>query len=292
MRTQFRDSDIQACRRGINISLRESLLHGGFSPPTPIGKEEKLRFKKLVVITLCMAIVTVIAIVYMKSTAPPVGRQEETARKMFGLHETEPSEPYFELVDPLDNWTAQAIQDLTQSVFVYEQYWNQCQITNSNATVFKYGQEFYTIDGMVTARIVHIHVDPLRETGCGIGISLRKATYSPNKTCYELNDPLDPWTEAALQDLINIVEVDDIYHDRCALTKPGSTNIEQRPIFKYNDEYYALDLFAFYDSFGRVPTMEIITVAWIVLGLLWLGSGIHAVKKTRDARHRLASSES
>jgi len=212
---------------------------------------------------------------------------------MFMLRETEPCEPYFELVEPLDNWTAQAIQDLTQCVYVYEQYWNQCQITNSSATVFKYGQKFYTIDGMWTSRIVRIHVDPLRETGCGVAISLHKAMYSPNKTCYELKDPLDPWTEAALQDLINIVEVDDTYHDQCALIKPSLTNIEQRPIFEYSDEYYALDLFGFYDSFrSRVPIMEIIIVAWIVLGLLWLGSSIHTAKKTRDARHRLASSES
>ncbi len=251
-----------------------------------------MKFKTLVVITLCMAIVTVIAIVYEKSTAPPAGRQEEPAVKMFRLCETEPSEPYFELVEPLDNWTTQAIQDLTQCVFVYEQYWNQCQITNSNATVFKYGQKFYTIDGMSTSRFVHIHVDASRETGCGVAISLCKAVYSSNKSCYELHDPLDPWTEAALQDLINIVEVDDIYHDHCALIKPSLTNIEQCLIFKYNDEYYALDLFGFYDSFRiRVPTIEIITVAWIVLGLLWLGSGIHAAKKTRDARHRVASSE-
>lgn len=229
--------------------------------------------------TFCLAIVTGIAVVYERTL---VGRHEGPASKMFSLRETEPCEPYVELVDPLDNWTARALQNLTKTVWVDEQYWNQCQVTNSGATVFKYGQKFYTA-AMWAHRPVGIRVDPLRETGSGISISLCKATYSPNITCYELTDPLDPWTEAALQDLINTVDVDNVYRDQCALLKPRLTDREQHPIFKYNNEYYTMDPylgFGFYDSFKpTVPIMDLIIVAWIVLGLLWVGSSTYLAKK-------------
>jgi len=249
-----------------------------------------MRCRGLIVATLCMIVVTVLATVYEYSFAPPAGRQDEQGLKLFRLCETEPCESYLELIDRLDNWTAQAIQDLTQCVYVYEQYWNQCQITKSNATVFKYGEKFYTFTpyGMHTSRIVHIHVDPLSETGCGVYISLCKTTYSPNKPCYELHDPLDPWTEATIEDSINVVEVDDIYHDQCALLKPNVTSVlEHPPIFKYHSEYYALDEFAFYDSFRvKAPIRAFILMGWIVLGLFWLGSGLYELKIKRREKKK------
>jgi len=235
-----------------------------------------MKFKILTVMTLIMAIVTSTATFHEKSIAPPIGRQDELANKMFMLQETEPTELYLELVDPLDRWTAQAIQNTTQTVSISEQYWNQCQITNSNATVFKYAEKFYTFKGGVsTRRHVIIHVDPSRETGNGVLLTLRLTTYSPEKPYYELLDPLDPWTEAAIQDLINWVEVDDIYLEDCALLKPIlSKTAEQRPIFKYHEEYYALGI-GFYDSFAlKVPIKVLLALSWIVLGVLWLGSGI------------------
>lgn len=240
-----------------------------------------MRFKGLIAVTLCMVIITVSEIVYEKSVAPPAGRQDEQGVKLFRLCETEPCESYLELVDPLDNWTAQAIQNLTQCVYVYEQYWNQCQITKSNATVFKYGEKFYTFTHVMhTSRIVHIHVNPLSETGCGVDISLCKTRYSPDRTCYELHDPLDSWTEAAIEDSINVVEVDDIYHDQCALLEPDITSIlKQHPIFEYHGEYYTLDEFLFYDSFSsKTPIRVLIIMSWIVLGLFWLGSGLYELK--------------
>jgi len=157
-----------------------------------------MKFKPLVAVTVCMVIVTVLVLAYEKSVVPPAGRQER-AYKMFILRETEPFKSYCELVEPLDSWTARAIQDLTQSVTVYEKNWNQCQITNTNATVFKYGEKFYTFKGgMTTRRIVTIRVEPEREIYCGVCISLRETTYSPNSTVYELEDPLDPWTKEAI----------------------------------------------------------------------------------------------
>lgn len=235
-----------------------------------------MRFKVLIVATLCLVIITL----YEISTAPPVGRRDEQGVKLFRLCETDPSEPYLELKDPPDNWTAQAIQNLTQCVYVYEQYWNQCQITKSNATIFKYGEKFYTFHAMHTSRIVHIHVNLLTETGCGVYISLCKTSYSADRTCYELHDALDPWTEAAIEDSINVVEVDDVYHDQCALLKPNITSIlKQHPIFDYHDEYYTLDEFAFYDSFdSKTPIKVLILMSWIVLGLFWLGSGLYELK--------------
>jgi hypothetical protein len=232
------------------------------------------KFKGLIAVTVCLVIITVSAIVYEKSL--PRGRYDEQGWKLFRLCETEPSEPYLELKDPLDNWTAQAIQDLSQSVSVEEQYWNQCQITNSTATVFKYGEKFYTFHGGIYTS------------------SVSKTTYSPYNTCYELHDPLDPWTEAALEDPINLVFVDDIYIDQCALLKPNVTTIlEQRPIYKYHGEYYTLDLFAFYDDFGFKPkrlVRPLITVSWIVLGCFWLGLGLYELKKSRsEAKPQLNS---
>jgi len=249
---------------------------------------EVSKFKGLIVVTVCLAIITLAEIGYEISKAPPAGRHDEQGKKLFRLCETEPCESYLELKDPLDNWTAQAIQDLSQCVWVEEQYWNQCQITNSTATVFKYGGKFYTFTsyGIHTYRIVRIHVDPLNEVGCGVYISVCKTAYS-NKPCYELHDPLDPWAEAAIEDSVNLVEVDDIYHGQCALLKPNITTIlEQHPIFKYHGEYYTLDEFAFYDSFSsRTPVRAIIIVTWIILGLFWLGSGLYELKKSKRAKN-------
>lgn len=245
-----------------------------------------MKFKTLVVVTLCMAIATMLVLAYEKFTATPAGKHER-AWKMFRLRETEHSASYFELVDPLDSWTAQAIQDLTQCVSVDEKYWNQCQITSTNVTVFKYGEKFYTFTSMLTRRIVTIHVEPERETGNGVYISLRETMHSPINTVYELDDPLDPWTEAAIQDLDCSVVVDDIYHDQCALlTGKRLTDVFfHHSLVKHHGKYYTGDELAFYDSFRvKVPTREIIIMAWILLGLYWLGSGIHAVKKRRDAR--------
>lgn len=252
-----------------------------------------MKWRGLITATSCLIVVTVLVIVYEYSIAPPAGRQDEHGVKLFRLCETEPCESYLELIDPLDNWTAHAMQDLTQCVYVYEPYWNQCQITKSNATVFKYGEKFYTFTphGMHTSRIVHIHLEPLNEIGCGVYISLCKTTYSPNKPCYELHDPLDPWTKAAIEDSINVVEVDDIYHNQCALLKPNITNIlEQQPIFKYQGEYYALDEIAFYDSFRiKAPFRAFILMGWIVLGLFWLGLSLNELKiKKRKKKENMS----
>jgi hypothetical protein len=251
-----------------------------------LGKRMEVKFKGLIAVTVCLVIITLSAIVYEKSLLR--GRYDEQGRKLFRLCETEPSEPYLELKDPLDKWTAQALQDLSQSVSVEEQYWNQCQITNSTATVFKYGEKFYTFtsSGIDTYRRVEIHVDPINEVHCGDAISISKTTYSPNNPCYELHDPLDPWTEAAIEDPINVVWIDDIYLDQCALLKPNVTTIlEQRPIYKYHSEYYTLDFFGFYDDFGLKPKRLIrplITISWIVLGCFWLGSCLYELKKSRS----------
>jgi len=238
------------------------------------------KFKGLIVVTLCLAIITVLAIAYVKSL--PVGRFDSQGWKMFRLCETEPCESYLELKEPLDDWTAQAIQNLTQCVSVKEQYWNQCQITNSTATVFKYGEKFYTFtSGMWTSRHIDIHVDPLNEVNCGDAISVCKIAL-PYNPCYELHDPLDPWTEAAIEDPINMVYVDDIYLDQCALLRPNVTTIlKQRPAYKYHGEYYTLDEFAFYDDFGfkfKRLIIPLIIISWIVLGLFWLGEGLHKLK--------------
>jgi len=68
------------------------------------------KFKGLIGVTLCLVVITLASIVYEKSM--PIGRFDSQGRKMFRLCETEPSEPYFELKAPLDNWTAQAITRL------------------------------------------------------------------------------------------------------------------------------------------------------------------------------------
>ena len=236
------------------------------------------KFKILIAVTLFLIIITVLAIVYVKSL--PVGRFDSQGTKLFRLRETDRSESYLELKDPLDNWSAQAIQDLSQCVHIKEQYWNQCQITNSTATVFKYGEKFYTFTphGMSTSRHVEIHVDPLNEINCGDAISVCKIEYSPDRLCYELHDPLDPWTEAAIEDPINMVWVDDIYLDQCALLKPNVTTIlEQRPAYRYHGEYYTIDEFAFYDDFGfkfKRLIKPLIRISWIVLGLVWVGSSV------------------
>jgi len=246
------------------------------------------RFKGLIGVTLCLVVITVAEIVYEKSIVPSVGRHDEEGWKMFRLCETEPSEPYFELKAPLDNWTAQAIQNLSQCVWVKEQYWNQCQITNflfSTATVFKYGEKFYTFThDMHISRRVEIHVDPLNEVNCGVAISLCKSVRAHSiinpftRACYELHDPLDPWTEAAIEDPINKVYVDDIYLDQCALFEPNITTIlKQRPVFRYHGEYYTLDEFAFYDGFRPMSSyIRLLTIiSWVVLGLFWLGSALN-----------------
>ena len=242
------------------------------------------KFKGLIGVTLCLVVITVASIVYEESML--VGRFDSEGTKMFRFCETEPSEPYFELKAPLDNWTAQAIQDLSQCVWVREQYWNQCQITNSTASVFKYGEKFYTFThDMHTSRHVEIHVDPLNEVNCGVAISLRlwKSAHSIinpfARVSYELHDPLDPWTEAAIEDPINMVYVDDIYLDQCALLKPNVTTIlKHRPAFTYHGEIYTLDEFGFYDGFGfkfKRLTIPLIIMSWIVLGLFWLGSALN-----------------
>ena len=247
------------------------------------------KFRGLIAVTLCLIVITVSAIVYEKSM--PKGRQDGQGSKMFRLYETEPSEPYLELKHPLDNWTAQAIQNLTQCVTVKEQYWNQCQITNSTAKVFKYGEKFYAFTrGMWTSRHIDIHVDPLNEVNCGVAISLCKITYSPSMPCYELHDPLDPWTEAAIEDPINIVWVDDIYQDRCALFEPNITTIsEQQAFFRYDGEYYTIDQYGFYDDFSSFRNRFIrplIIICWIFLGCFWLGSGLYELKKSKKTLNR------
>ncbi|UCD97189.1 MAG: hypothetical protein JSV35_03855 [Candidatus Bathyarchaeota archaeon] len=178
---------------------------------------------------------------------------------------------------------------LHQLIVVSEQNWAQCQITQSNATVFKYGEEFYTFTptGMDTSRIVRIHLDPLNEVYSGVDISLCKATYSPDKPCYELHDPLDPWTEAAIEDPINDVKVDGIYRSQCALFNPDQQHTlkwEQLRtcIFKYQGEYYAVDGFGLYDGFRPWPTFRVpILIGWIVIGFFWLGSGPFELMRTR-----------
>jgi len=260
------------------------------------------KFKGLIGVTLCLVIITLASIVYEKSM--PIGRFDSEGTKMFKLCETEPSEPYFELKAPLDNWTAQAIQNLTQCVWVKEQYWNQCQITNflfSTETVFKYGEKFYTFtQDMHTSRHVEIHVDPLNEVNCGVAISLCKSTHSIinpfTRAWTELHDPLDPWTEAAIEDPINMVYVDDIYLDQCALLKPNVTTIlKQRPAYKYHGEYYTLDLFAFYDGFSFFPNRFIralVIISWIVLGCFWLGSALNEAYPYLKRRFKKKPTES
>jgi len=249
-----------------------------------------MRYKSSIAVTLVLTVVSVVAIFYEISTSPPAGRQDREAKKMFRLQEIEPSEPYLELVEPLDEWTARAIQNTTQCVTVREPYWNQCQLISSNATIFKYGERFYNFTrGISTSRHVYFHADPVRETGCGIAISLGKIPYLPERPCYELRDPLDPWTEIALQDPINIVWVDDIYCDDCAVLKElTSKTLRQKPIFKYHDEYYAFGFFGFYDDFSpRVPVEEILVLAWLALGVLWLGSGVRILlKETRRGKSK------
>jgi len=261
------------------------------------------KFKGLIGVTLCLVVITLASIVYEKSTAPPIGRFDSEGTKMFIFCETEPSEPYFELKAPLDNWTAQAIQDLTQCVWVKEQYWNQCQITNflfSTEVVFKYGEKFYTHE-MSTSRRVEIHVDPLSEVNCGVAISLCKSTHGHSvinpfaRAFYELHDPLDPWTEAAIEDPINMVYVDDIYLDQCALFKPNVTTIlEQRAVYKYDGEYYTRDLFAFYDGFRPISSdiRLLIIISWVVLGLFWLGSALNEAYPYLKRRFKKKPTES
>ncbi len=249
-----------------------TVLRESYRLASPEG--EKMKYKPTIAATLVLTLVTAAWIFHEISTAPPAGWLIGEGTKMFRFQETEPSEPYLELAEPLDKWTTQAIQNTTQCVFVSEPYWNQCQITNSNATVFKYGERFYTAP-IWASRPVHFHADPTRETGSGMVIRSRKTVYSQEKPCYELSDPLDPWTEAALQDVINTVYVDDIYLDDCALWELGLKNTWPRsPIFKYHNEYYAI-LVGFYDSFSPRPLVEIVLVlAWLALGVVWLGSGV------------------
>ncbi|MDH5746801.1 MAG: hypothetical protein OEZ21_07610 [Candidatus Bathyarchaeota archaeon] len=259
------------------------------------------KFKGLIAVTLCLIVITVLGIVYEKSM--PIGRFDSEGTKMFRLCETELSEPYFELKAPLDNWTAQAVQNLTQCVWVKEQYWNQCQITNflfSTEAVFKYGEKFYTHD-MHTSRRVEIHVDPLNEVNCGVAISLCKSASAHSiinpftRACYELHDPLDPWTEAAIEDPINMVYVDDIYLDQCALLKPNVTTIlEQRPAYKYDGEYYTRDLFAFYDGFRPISSyIGLLTIiSWVVLGCFWLGSALNEAYPYLKRRFKKKPTES
>lgn len=261
------------------------------------------KFKGLIGVTLCLVVITLASIVYEGSM--PVGRFDSEGTKMFRFCETEPSEPYFELKDPLDNWSAQAIQDLTQCVWVREQYWNQCQITNflfSTEAVFKYGEKFYTFThDMHTSRRVEIHVDPLNEVNCGVAISLCKSTRGHSvinpfaRVSYELHDPLDLWTEAAIEDPINTVYVDDIYLDQCALLKPNVTTIlKQRPAYKYDGEYYTLDEFAFYDGFRPISSSIrlLIITSWIVLGLFWLGSALNEAYPYLKRRFKKKPTES
>jgi len=259
------------------------------------------KFKGLIGVTLCLVVITVASIVYEKSM--PIGRFDSEGTKMFRLCETEPSEPYLELKAPLDNWSAQAIQDLSQCVWVKEQYWNQCQITNSTATVFKYGEKFYTFThDMRTSRHVEIHVDPLNEVNCGVAISLSlcKTAHSVinpfARAFYELHDPLDPWTEAVIEDPINMVYVDDIYLDQCALLKPNITTIlKQRPAFRYDGEYYTLDEFGFYDDFGfkfKRLIIPLIIISWVVLGCFWLGSALNEAYPYLKRRFKKKPTES
>lgn len=238
----------------------------------------KMKYKLSIAATVVLALVTVVGIFYGISTAPQPGWLVGEGKKMFRLQEIEPSEPYLELADPLDEWTARAVQDTTQCVFVPEPRWNQCQIISSNASIFKYGEGFYSFTaGISASRPISFRADPERETGCGVTISLGKIMYSPEKPCYELRDPLDPWTEAALEDMINYVRIDDIYFDDCALlVRDALASRAQRPSFKYREDCYAIDLYRFYDGLPkrRAPVEKILIPAWLALGVVWLGSGV------------------
>jgi len=123
----------------------------------------------------------------------------------------------------------------------------------------------------------------ITETGNGVYIFLNKTTDPLEKQYYELHDPLDPWTETAFQNLDGVndvlgfdtyVMVDNLYLHDCALYK------HQGAIFKYNDEYYTV-VFGYYDSFRFTvhSASLIIVLAWLALGLLWLGSGINVLLK-------------
>lgn len=111
------------------------------------------------------------------------------------------------------------------------------------------------------------------EPSGGIWFSL--AETEPVEDYTEIFDPLDPWTQEAIN---NLTASPHIYYTQ--LEEWKLKDVEG--VFKYRDKYYTFDDRGFFDLSPGIPCIPLETVygGWTGISIGWIATGLTYMKKT------------